>query len=110
MLPKKHKLNSSQFATLFKTGASVSSPFFVVKYLRNQEGFRSAVVVSKKHLKTAVGRNYKRRVVYNLLWDVYKLRGRPGETHLILILTPRGLRARQEEIREELGALLEKLL
>ena len=71
MLPSKHKLNSVQFKTTFDTGKQLHTDHLFVKYLHNQDDFRAAAVVSKKHSKTAILRNYKRRQIFNALKNIH---------------------------------------
>ena len=66
MLAKSHKLNTADFKNVFENGQTKHSDYFTVKYLTSQTETKVAVVVSKKNYKTAVERNYKRRVIYNI--------------------------------------------
>ena len=66
MLNKKYRFHSrGGVRSVFQKGKTVRSPKMSLTTLDNERGFtRVAVVVSKKVLKTAVGRNRIRRRIY----------------------------------------------
>lgn len=54
---------------VFSKGQAVRSPLFTIKYIANnhRKNCRFSVVISKKVLKSAVGRNRVRRRIYEYL-------------------------------------------
>lgn len=109
MLSKRHKLNSQEFKTVFDNGKTVHSDYFTVKYLSHQDVFKAAVAVSKKHTKTAVRRNYKRRVIYNAIVQLYKEEPTRDHIYAIFILKKNALETKPIEIKQDIGILLEKI-
>lgn len=70
-----------------KNGAKARSHLFVIKALRNPRRDRSrfAVVISKKTLKSAVGRNRIRRRVYEVLRREIDSIGLPHDIVVIVV-------------------------
>ena len=69
MLNKKYRFHSrGGVRYVYQKGKTVRSPKMSVVFVENTRGFtRMAVVVSKKVVKSAVGRNRIRRRVYEVL-------------------------------------------
>ena len=63
MVPKKNRLNSVQFNTVFKSGKKKHGPSFMVIHVPSEET-RVAVTISKKKAKRAVERTLVRRRMY----------------------------------------------
>lgn len=66
MLKKKKRVTKKTFQEIFKNGKTISTPFFLFKYLKNKEP-QYSFVVSKKIAKNAVLRNKLKRFGYNTL-------------------------------------------
>ncbi len=64
MLPKKNRIPRKDFPVRNRQGFRVFSPIFSVTIYKNEDGVKVSVVVSKKTAKTAVVRNYLRRIFY----------------------------------------------
>lgn len=69
MLSQKYRFHSrGGVRYVFQKGKTIRTPVFSLVFMHNSRGYRRfAVVVSKKVLKTAVGRNRIRRRVYEAL-------------------------------------------
>lgn len=69
MLSQKYRFHSrGGVRYVFQHGKTIRTPIFSLVFMRNSRGCRRCgVVVSKKVLKTAVGRNRIRRRVYEAL-------------------------------------------
>lgn len=69
MFKKQNRLSSGEFETYFKKGTKKHSPFFQCIYTPYDQ-LKVAVVVPKKVIKTAVGRNKLRRQIYHVLRSI----------------------------------------
>ncbi|MCA9361579.1 ribonuclease P protein component [Candidatus Kaiserbacteria bacterium] len=67
MLPKKKRLNRSEFNRFFVVGRRYNTPHFQLIFT-SHGSFHGAVVVGKKVYKKAVLRNRLRRQVYAVLY------------------------------------------
>lgn len=70
MLSQSHRFHGhGSLRYVYKNGTAIRSHLITLKYIRNthRKHSRVAVVVSKKVLKTAVGRNRIRRRVYEVV-------------------------------------------
>src|SRR5258708_1935552 len=67
MLPKSKRLNKAQVAEVLSRGHGRRGGTLSLKYLETTTPFRSAVVISKRVARTAVRRNYVRRVLCQAL-------------------------------------------
>ncbi len=68
MIPKINRISKGYFEEISKNGKGFSSPFFSIKYLKNnQEISLFAVVVSKKVSKIAPKRNLIKRRMLSVL-------------------------------------------
>ena len=72
MLPKKNRISRKDFPSHNKQGLRVFSPFFSGTIYQNENKIKVSVVVSKKTAKTAVMRNYLRRVFYTSMGEYTK--------------------------------------
>ncbi len=69
MLPKNKRIGKVLFQEVLKTGRTISSPFFVFRYIP-QKTPQYAFVVPKSVAKKAVDRNKLRRQGYNTLYSI----------------------------------------
>lgn len=74
MISKEKRVNSVLFQRIMKDGKVIHSPFFIFRYL-NQENPQYSFVVPKSLSKKAVFRNSKRRIGYNILKNMDILGG-----------------------------------
>jgi ribonuclease P protein component len=107
MLPKKNRINVELFETIGKSGKRVSSPLFSFVYsFENTTDPRFAVVIGKKRLSLAIGRNRIRRRIYSIienhLSDLKSISG-------IFYLQPQSLKASNEELEEEILTIFKKV-
>ena len=73
MLRSSHRVGRESFAEVMKGGYKISTPLFLVRYIKNNDRtFRCSAVVSKKIEKTAVNRNNFRRRVYHAVHEIIK--------------------------------------
>ena len=74
MLPQEHRLSRENFKEVLTRGRSTAGAHFSFKYqkLRIGEKPRFSVVISKKVVKTAVGRHLIKRRVYSFLSSALK--------------------------------------
>lgn len=66
MLPKRERVSREVFSTAFSNGKRSHTPLFTCVYTKN-DTLGVSVVVSKKVLPTAVGRNKLRRQIYAIV-------------------------------------------
>ena len=69
MLSKRNRLTKSEFENIFKKGGVLHSPFFILRYIKNNKksNYAISVVVPKKVSKKAADRNKIRRRYYYIL-------------------------------------------
>ncbi len=94
---------------MYKNARVVRGPLFTLKYLKNsrRKTSRYAVVVSKKVLKSAVGRNRIRRRVYELLRK--ETENLAPATDMVCIITSADVRNMDAaELRQELRQRLKE--
>lgn len=103
MLPKKKRITKEIFQDILKKGTTISSPFFIFKYIKKENKGIFAFVVSKKLVKTATKRNFLRRSGYNIL-RLYSLNSYAG----IFFYKKEGLNRTKPEIKEDIEFLLKK--
>jgi ribonuclease P protein component len=109
MFPKPLRLTKS-FDILFRKGAKITAPFFVLRAVPAFDELpRIAIVVSKKTEKTAVGRNRIRR----RLIAAAKEAGFPdclfGRYRIVLIANEKVLTAEFSNLMEEIQKAFERL-
>ena len=80
MFKKRNRINGSGFEHYFKTGKRLHSPSFTLVY-SDEQHLKVAVVVPKKVIKTAIGRNRLRRQMYHVLKPA-----RSGATGVFIII------------------------
>jgi|GEM_PF-4290753 len=110
MLPSGNKLNSVEFKTTFEKARKVHTANLMVCILGEQEKFKSAVVVSKKESRTAIMRNYKRRVVFNVLAEVYGMNKKyMDDKHIIVLFKKKSLSIGYTQIGDQIKEALSKV-
>lgn len=70
MLQQKNRFHGhGSLRFLYKSGRSIRSPQITIKYIHNprRKNSRFTVVISKKIVKSAVGRNRVRRRIYEII-------------------------------------------
>lgn len=67
MFSRTKRLTTDAFDSVFKTGRSVHFPFFNIRFVKNDTDKRFAVAISKKVIKSSVGRHLLKRQIMNLL-------------------------------------------
>ncbi len=72
MLSKKNRITRKDFPSHNRQGFRIFSPLFSGTIYQNKDGIKVSVVVSKKTAKTAVGRNYLRRIFYEAISSYIK--------------------------------------
>ena len=110
MLKAKNKLNSVEFSKVFFKGKKLHSDNLMVTYLSGMPQFKAAVVVSKKQTKTAILRNYKRRVVFNAIDSVNKEYAQnTNGVHLVVMVKKGSLGISYAQIEKEIGQLIQRI-
>lgn len=71
MLPSSKKLSTKDVLDIMKNGRIAHSQFFVLRWVTTEEHTRFAVIIPKKIIKTAAGRNKIKRPIYNIIQEVY---------------------------------------
>ncbi len=72
MLSKKNRIPRKEFPARNRQEFRVFSPLFTGTIYPNEDGVKVSVVVSKKTAKTAVARNYLRRIFYEAVSEYIK--------------------------------------
>ena len=102
MLPKKRRVTKELFQKIMKIGGTLSSPFFVLRYIQEDKP-QYAFVAPKSMAKRAVDRNTFRRTGYRAL-SSYQLNNGTG----IFFYKKAGKEASFTEIKDDIGILLKK--
>jgi len=115
MIPTSIRLTSKEVEYVLKKGASLSTEFFIVKYLSNKESKSSkfAVVTSAKLSAKAVERNLIRRRTYEAIrlnYEVISL-NKDNTVKYLLAFIPkkRALKAEYKEIEADIKILFTQL-
>jgi ribonuclease P protein component len=66
MLKKTKRLTTKEFQEVFQKGKRVSSPLFLVSFIKLDK-YKVAVSIPKKKYKNAVDRNYAKRIIFACL-------------------------------------------
>ncbi len=103
MLVKNKRLSTRQFDATFSSGRVIRMPHFLVRYAPVSGKNRWAVVVSKKHTRTAAGRNAARRKMYSAIESMIQKNVYEGN-FILISTTP--LPMSVHEIEQELSAAL----
>ncbi|MCR4274636.1 MAG: ribonuclease P protein component [Candidatus Campbellbacteria bacterium] len=104
MLSKNKRLSTQQFDTAFSAGALIRTPHFAIRHLPSPTKTQWAVVVPKKHIRTAVGRNALRRKIYSAIENLSKEQNTFAGHYIIILSKP--FVATPAEIQKELGDTL----
>ncbi|QQR82239.1 ribonuclease P protein component [Candidatus Campbellbacteria bacterium] len=86
MLPKNKRLATQQFDTAFSAGQVIRTPHFLIRHHTSPLKNQWAVVIPKKHIRTAAARNTLRRQIYSAIEMLLK-ENKSFTGHYIVILT-----------------------
>jgi len=67
MFSRTKRLTTDAFDSVFKTGRSIHFPFFNIRFVKGGKNKRFAVAISKKIIKSSVGRHLLKRQIMNIL-------------------------------------------
>ena len=109
MLKQKYRFHSRGGVNfVHQKGQMIRTPMMAVTFVRNERGFkRFAVVVSKKVMKSAVGRNRIRRRVYEAIRLEFPS-GKPPTDYIFTIYNPGIIKIRFRELRRLIQELIER--
>jgi len=100
MLPKKNRVNTKTFKTIWTKGRFVAGSFFVFYFLNNKE-VNFSFVVPKKIAKNAVTRNMLRRRGYRILKSLNQVSGQG-----IFLYKKEGITASYDKLELDIKNLL----
>lgn len=103
MLRKKERLSREEFNRFFSVGRRYHSPLFQLIYAPC-DAFHASVVVPKKVIKLAVGRNKLRRRAYDTLRHIKSEKGVVGV--FIFIAKPPAAQASFDDIKATVKMLV----
>ena len=95
MFKKTNRLSSGEFSTYFQSGKRHHSDSFELRYT-SAEQLKVAVVVPKKVVKTAVGRNRLRRQLYHILRPLLK-----DKTGVYIVIAKKGATAVMSDVLKQ---------
>ena len=109
MLSKKYRFHSrGGVRYVYQKGKTIRRPKMSLVFVNNTRGFtRIAVVVSKKVIKTAVGRNRIRRRVYEALRKNFEYIPKKRD-YIFVVFSDEVLRMPFSELEKTLGELVEE--
>jgi len=109
VLNKKYRFHSrGGVRYVYKNGRTIRSPKMSLVFVENTRGFtRFAVVVSKKVMKTAVGRNRIRRRVYEVLRKNMDLIPK-NRDYIFVVYSKDIIKISSDELEKTLGKLVEE--
>lgn len=109
MLNKKYRFHSrGGVRYVYKNGKTVRRAKMSLVFCENTRGFtRVAVVVSKKVMKTAVGRNRIRRRVYEVVRKNFELVPK-GKDYIFVVFSKEVLVMPSKELEQLLGELVQE--
>jgi len=81
MLKKTKRLTTKEFQEVFQKGKRVSSPLFLLSFLKKDKG-KVAVSIPKKIYNKAVDRNNVKRVIFECL----KKQDMPTSTGVVIVI------------------------
>jgi ribonuclease P protein component len=105
MLPKKERLNRTEFNRFFSLGTRLHSPSLMLIY-HTDDAFHASAVASKKIWKSAVLRNKFRRRVYDAMRQFHK--EKPLKGAYILIAKTGAQTASYDALKTEIHDLIHK--
>ena len=111
MIPFNHRFHGhNSLRYVYKNGEALRSRVVTIKYSRNphRKQSRIAVVISKKVLKSAVGRNRARRRVYEIMRHELSHISKPTDI-VILLFSSEVATMSHDELRENIMTLLEQV-
>ncbi|MDQ2933285.1 MAG: ribonuclease P protein component [bacterium] len=106
MLSHIQRLNVAKFNAVLEKGRVSHSSLFLIRILRGQSDLRVAAVTPKKVSKTAVGRNYMRRKIYESVRPM--LSSMAKNTHILIFAKPAAVDVKQKDLVEDLKSLFVK--
>ncbi len=111
MLPKENRLSKEAFTKIFKTGRRVRGGVLTLVYIKtqSQEKPKLGIVVSKKTIKTAVGRNKIKRQIRNILIQEILPVLKSGLEGVIMVYPGAGEK-KFDELRGEIKMIFDKIL
>ncbi len=73
MISSSKKINSEEFKKFFNKGERKISEFFRISIIKQKDKAKSkySVILSKKKIKTAVLRNKNKRIIYEIISQIY---------------------------------------
>lgn len=109
MAKKNIKISKKKdFDNIFKKGKLSKGSFLILRFLKNNENIiRFAIIVSKKVSLKAVNRNKIRR---RMSEAIKKYKETPIGMDIVFIVLPQAKGKSFLEIKEEVGALLNKMI
>jgi ribonuclease P protein component len=109
MLKQKYRFHSRGGVNfVHQKGQMIRTPMMAVTFVRNERGFkRFAVVVSKKVMKSAVGRNRIRRRVYEAIRLEFPS-DKPPTDYIFTIYNPGMIKIPFRELRRLIQELIER--
>lgn len=103
MIAKKYRITKEEIAPILKSGYSLISKLFIIRFKENSKTFfRYRVIISKKISTKAVKRNQLRRQVYEALRINNPEEGKKQNFDLILIPKKRILTTNFQPISEDI--------
>ena len=107
MLNKKYRFHSrGGVRYVYQKGKTIRSPKMSVVFVENTRGFtRMAVVVSKKVMKSAVGRNRIRRRVYEVLRKNFDLIPKKTD-YVFVVFSKEVMKMPFDELEKMIGGLV----
>ena len=111
MLPRKNRVKRKQFEALLKESFLRHIPYFSMRSKRNNASlpFSFAVVVSKKVIKTAVGRNLIKRRVRAIVEELHHARKEEWNTSIVLFLKKEGTTLSFKELKLQIQDVFRKI-
>ena len=105
MLPKKERLNRATFSRFFSAGKRIHSPSLQLVFTP-YASLHASVVVPKKIVKSAVGRNKLRRQIYDMVRR-YRSEG-PLSGVYIFLIKPNAVGKKFTALQEEVVSCIQK--
>ena len=100
-----------QFEAHLKESVLCHTPYFSLRWRKNapEKPFSFAAVVSKKAIKTAVGRNLIKRRVRAIAEEVFKARKSHWPVSVVVFLKKEGTELAFSKLKGELQAVFSKI-
>lgn len=111
MIAKDFRLKRNQIGYLLDKGASSNSKLFIARYVKTNGDFpRFCVIISKKVVNTAVGRNRLRRQIHEAIRTSGILDIKTANIDIILIPKKSILKKPFSEIKDDIMDLQTKII